>query len=198
MLITIELIKSGSSHTKHRKQETVQEFLKRLTHLHLNSKHISKIACFLSEFLLFLVINSLLHFQSALDECVNLEVLYLYDNELKLIENLGPLSKLTHLYLQDNQISAISNIGHLTKLEKLSLDRNHIFKVICNSELTLMIIQVFLQWKGQAIWTTQKNCTQLAKEETHLDNCPLKRLLYHLFQYYFLYFLLTDLILKFY
>lgn len=58
---------------------------------------------------------------------MNLEVLYLYDNEIKSIENLNALTKITHLYLQDNQITVISNLSHLSCLQKLSLDRNYIF-----------------------------------------------------------------------
>lgn len=109
MLITLDLIKTCAAQVKKRRQETLEEFLKRLTHLHLNGKHISKI--------------------SALEECVNLEVLYLYDNEITQIENLSTLSKLSHLYLQDNSISKISNLDHLSTLQKLSLDRNCISTV---------------------------------------------------------------------
>jgi len=104
MHITLELISSCAAQIKKRRQETSGEFLKRLTHLHLNGKHISKI--------------------SSLDDCVNLEVLYLYDNEITQIENISTLNKLSHLYLQDNYIAKISNLDSLSTLQKLSLDHN--------------------------------------------------------------------------
>ncbi|POI28557.1 hypothetical protein CIB84_007693, partial [Bambusicola thoracicus] len=58
--------------------------------------------------------------------CRNLRVLYLYDNQISQIQNLGFASHLTHLYLQNNCISCIENLSSLKKLEKLYLGGNSI------------------------------------------------------------------------
>ncbi|XP_044862302.1 protein phosphatase 1 regulatory subunit 42 isoform X3 [Mauremys mutica] len=58
--------------------------------------------------------------------CRNLNVLYLYDNQIRQIHNLCFASNLTHLYLQNNCISCIENLTSLKKLEKLYLGGNYI------------------------------------------------------------------------
>uniref|UniRef100_U3J8N4 Protein phosphatase 1 regulatory subunit 42 n=1 Tax=Anas platyrhynchos platyrhynchos TaxID=8840 RepID=U3J8N4_ANAPP len=58
--------------------------------------------------------------------CRNLRVLYLYDNRISQIQNLGFASNITHLYLQNNCISCIENLSSLKNLEKLYLGGNYI------------------------------------------------------------------------
>lgn len=57
--------------------------------------------------------------QDDISLCRNLRVLYLYDNQISQIQNLGFASHLTHLYLQNNCISCIENLSSLKNLEKL-------------------------------------------------------------------------------
>lgn len=57
--------------------------------------------------------------QGDLSMCRNLTVLYLYDNQIKNICNLGFAFNLTHLYLQNNSITHIDNLSNLQKLSKL-------------------------------------------------------------------------------
>ncbi|XP_047424234.1 protein phosphatase 1 regulatory subunit 42 isoform X2 [Mugil cephalus] len=58
--------------------------------------------------------------------CQNLTVLYLYDNQITYISNLGFASNLTHLYMQNNNITHIDNLHNLQKLSKLYLGGNSI------------------------------------------------------------------------
>lgn len=57
--------------------------------------------------------------QGDLSMCRNLTVLYLYDNQLTHIHNLGFASNLTHLYMQNNNITHIDNLSNLQNLSKL-------------------------------------------------------------------------------
>lgn len=59
------------------------------------------------------------YFQGDLSMCRNLTVLYLYDNQITHICNLGFASNLTHLYMQNNNITRIENLSNLQKLSKL-------------------------------------------------------------------------------
>jgi hypothetical protein len=52
------------------------------------------------------------------------QVLYLYDNRIAVIENLGSLRRLTHLYLSNNAISTMSGLSTLRSLQKLYLENN--------------------------------------------------------------------------
>ncbi|KAH0617662.1 hypothetical protein JD844_016124 [Phrynosoma platyrhinos] len=58
--------------------------------------------------------------------CKNLNVLYLYDNQIRQIHNLDFASNLRHLYLQNNCITRIENLASLIKLQKLYLGGNYI------------------------------------------------------------------------
>ena len=58
-------------------------------------------------------------FQDHLSLCKNLSVLYLYDNSIKKIENLGFAVNLTHVYLQKNNITKIEGLQNLRRLTKL-------------------------------------------------------------------------------
>ncbi|KAL8624205.1 hypothetical protein ACOMHN_046291 [Nucella lapillus] len=106
--LTIDLIvRSSSGQNKKKKEESAQQFVKRLTHLYLESKHITEVG-------------------EELTLCRNLMVLYLYDNQLTDIPCLNFNCQLTHLYLQNNNIAKITNLSALTKLSKLYLGGNQI------------------------------------------------------------------------
>ncbi|XP_056378060.1 protein phosphatase 1 regulatory subunit 42 isoform X2 [Hyla sarda] len=104
--LTIDLIARTNNHLRNRKDETLTQYLKRLTHLNFSSKHIDCL--------------------DDLSACKNLTVLYLYDNNIREIRSLGFLTSLTHLYLQNNCISCIDSLSGLKRLEKLYLGGNYL------------------------------------------------------------------------
>lgn len=57
--------------------------------------------------------------QDNLYHCRNLSVLYLYDNNISRIKDLGFATNLTHLYLQKNEITKIEGLDNLRRLTKL-------------------------------------------------------------------------------
>lgn len=92
------------------KEESEGDFLGRLTHITLKGKGITQI--------------------ENLELCRRTQVLYLYDNQIARIENLGVLTKtLSHLYLQNNQIQTMEGLDCLPNLTKLYLDGNQIQRV---------------------------------------------------------------------
>ncbi|XP_074642721.1 protein phosphatase 1 regulatory subunit 42-like isoform X2 [Tubulanus polymorphus] len=104
--VTIDLIARGTSgYTKKKREESVQHFIKRLTHLYLEGRGIDEVG-------------------DDIGLCRNLTVLYLYDNKLEAIPNLNQNSNLTHLYLQNNDIKRLHGVGHLKKLTKLYVGGN--------------------------------------------------------------------------
>ncbi|KAK7504009.1 hypothetical protein BaRGS_00004741, partial [Batillaria attramentaria] len=106
--LTAELIAKGTSgYSKKKKDETTQQYLRRLTHLYLENKNITEVG-------------------EDLMLCRNVIVLYLYDNQLTEIPCLNFNCNITHLYLQNNHISKIENLSALTKLSKLYLGSNEI------------------------------------------------------------------------
>ncbi|PRP82952.1 leucine-rich repeat-containing protein 67-like [Planoprotostelium fungivorum] len=101
MKITEDLLIASSKQVKS-KSEPAPQFIQRITHLSLNDKGITKI--------------------ERLEQCHKLETLYLYDNKITVIENLGSLgSHLTALYLQNNRITSMKGLGLLKQLTKLYL-----------------------------------------------------------------------------
>ncbi|XP_053105731.1 protein phosphatase 1 regulatory subunit 42 isoform X2 [Hemicordylus capensis] len=103
--LTLELI-AKSLNQKNRRDESLAQHLRKTTHLKLSNKNIDII--------------------DDLSLCKNLNVLYLYDNQIRQIHNLDFASNLRHLYLQNNCITRIENLTSLIKLEKLYLGGNHI------------------------------------------------------------------------
>ncbi|KAL5102933.1 Protein phosphatase 1 regulatory subunit 42 [Taenia crassiceps] len=97
------LIGSTSQYCKRKLDEPLEKYLGRLTHLYMNNKRIDDVG-------------------EALKPCTNLQVLYLYENQLTKIPDLSTSPNLTHVYLQQNNISRIHNLGALSNLEKLYLD----------------------------------------------------------------------------
>lgn len=104
--LTVDLIARTNNHLRNRKDETLSQYLKRLTHLNVSNKHIDCL--------------------DDLSACRNLAVLYLYDNNIREIRSLGFLTTLTHLYLQNNCISCIESLSGLKRLEKLYLGGNYL------------------------------------------------------------------------
>lgn len=87
------------------KSETNEQFLSRVTHLHLQNKRITKIL--------------------GLESCTNLKVLYLYDNSIQIVENLEFAKILSYVYLQNNEIESIPALEN-PALKKIYLDENKI------------------------------------------------------------------------
>ncbi|XP_069777434.1 protein phosphatase 1 regulatory subunit 42 isoform X10 [Narcine bancroftii] len=102
--LTVDLITKSSLHIKNRRDEPLDQYLKKLTHLNFSDKNIDEIG--------------------DLSACKNLCVLYLYDNNITQIHNLGFAFNLTHLYLQNNKITQITNLSLLQNLSKLYLGGN--------------------------------------------------------------------------
>ncbi|XP_045159126.1 protein phosphatase 1 regulatory subunit 42-like isoform X14 [Mercenaria mercenaria] len=106
--LTIDLIARGTSgYTKKKRDETMHQYLKRLTHLYLENKGIDEVG-------------------DDMSLCRNLSVLYLYDNQLTHIPSLHQNQHLTMIYLQNNNISRIEGLAHLIRLTKLYLGGNAI------------------------------------------------------------------------
>ncbi|CAL1526949.1 unnamed protein product [Lymnaea stagnalis] len=106
--LTVDFIAKGTSgYAKKKKDETITQYVGRLTHLYLENKNIDDIG-------------------DGLASCRNLAVLYLYDNQLNRIPCLNSNCGITHLYLQNNKISIIENLSTLPQLQKLYIGGNFI------------------------------------------------------------------------
>jgi Leucine-rich repeat (LRR) protein len=91
------------------KSEPVDKFLGRLTHLDMKGRRINRI--------------------KQLSSCGTLKVLYLYENNIEVIENMEYVPNLTHLYLDNNYIMQMMNLERLQNLQKLFLDGNQISRI---------------------------------------------------------------------
>jgi len=105
--LTEELLEAAASERNRRpKGATTQQFLAKVTHLHLNEKKLSSIAipsgCTLPA----------------------LKVLYCYDNALTQLAGIGSLTQLAQLVAYNNQISTVGDIQGLHRLKKLYLSNN--------------------------------------------------------------------------
>ncbi|XP_033737900.1 protein phosphatase 1 regulatory subunit 42-like isoform X3 [Pecten maximus] len=104
--LTLDLIARGTSgYTKKKRDESMQQYLRRLTHLYLEDRSIDDVG-------------------EDISMCRNLTVLYLYDNQLNKIPSLHHNMNLTMLYLQNNDICRVENLSPLTRLQKLYLGGN--------------------------------------------------------------------------
>ena len=112
--ITLDLVLKSTSLTRSSK-ESNDQYLQRVTHLHLQRKRLRKI--------------------EGLDQCTNLKVLYLYDNCIEEIENLEFASIVQYLLLQNNRIRALPMLP-MPSLTKLYLDENEIAMVAGLEECT--------------------------------------------------------------
>ncbi|TGZ72197.1 hypothetical protein CRM22_002240 [Opisthorchis felineus] len=171
---TVALLCKSTSNLKKRKiDETPDQYLKKITHLYLNGKHLDEVG-------------------SELALCKQLNVLYLYDNMLKEFPDLAVLTQLTHLYLQNNQITRIDNLGSLVRLEKLFLSRNCISLVEGLEGLTaLQELRLDNQrlYPGESLLFDEQSVNSIAETlirldvsgnalETLEDLTPLKKLVY--------------------
>jgi len=102
--ITLDMILSSSSLDRIR-SETQDQYLERITHLHLQAKRVKKIG--------------------GLEKCPNVKALYLYDNFIETMEGLEYMKHLSYLYLQNNIIKSISSLQNVN-LKKLFLDENEL------------------------------------------------------------------------
>ncbi|XP_041353285.1 leucine-rich repeat-containing protein 9-like isoform X2 [Gigantopelta aegis] len=64
-----------------------------------------------------------------IDSIIGLKKLYLYGNEISVLDNLFRLTELEVLWLNNNFITNIENIGTLTKLKELNLANNRIEQI---------------------------------------------------------------------
>ncbi|KAJ3247882.1 hypothetical protein HDU77_008410 [Chytriomyces hyalinus] len=107
--MTHETVEHGSTQ-KRNKNESVDAFLRRVTHVSLVGRGIAAM--------------------QGLDACRNLTVLYLYENNIARIEGLQACTALVRLYLQHNQIEDISGLDvGLERLTELHLAGNKISHV---------------------------------------------------------------------
>eukprot|EP00056_Hartaetosiga_gracilis_P013436 m.221830 g.221830 ORF g.221830 m.221830 type:complete len:364 (-) comp13846_c0_seq4:3654-4745(-) len=104
-----EVIASGASKLRRRKDEKLENFLERITHLKLQRRQIQSL--------------------NFLNLCKKLVALYLYENLILKMTNLSACHNLTYIYLQDNQIGRLEGIGKLKFLSKLFIGRNKIVVV---------------------------------------------------------------------
>ena len=124
--ITISMLLRASPSQKYTHTEQPEDFIKKLTHISLPEKGITRIA--------------------NLDLCYKVQVLYLYDNLIQKMENLDNLRNLRVLYLQNNQITTIEGLSNCINLRRIVLDGNvitvlqgiencsHLEELICNNQ----------------------------------------------------------------
>ncbi|OCT16902.1 hypothetical protein A8709_00890 [Paenibacillus pectinilyticus] len=74
----------------------------------------------------------------GLNKAVNLEQLYLSNQEITDISPIGSLYKLTFLAINHNQIQNVCPIGYLGKLQRLLISDNQIADIGCLSHLTTL------------------------------------------------------------
>eukprot|EP00116_Pleurobrachia_bachei_P006514 sb/3466776/ len=119
-----ELLLKCLGHVSRRSDESLSQFLRRITHVHLQDKNISVI--------------------ENLQDCSSLSVLYLYDNRIEKIENLTFATSLTHLYLQNNSITKLEGLHRCPNLSKLYLGFNNII-VIENLEKCISLKELHVE-----------------------------------------------------
>ena len=61
--------------------------------------------------------------------CLNLQVLYLFDNKLSSLSGLGSLNRLTHLYAQNNNVESLHDFTAPPALQQLYLNGNMLLEV---------------------------------------------------------------------
>nr|VZI15544.1 unnamed protein product [Spirometra erinaceieuropaei] len=101
------LFKCTSAMNKRSANESIESYLRRMTHLYLDNKEIDDMG-------------------DVLKLCPELQVLYLYDNKMNHIPIFPNNTNLTHIYLQNNEIRRISHLQDLKNLQKLFLSGNKI------------------------------------------------------------------------
>lgn len=125
--LTLDLIAKSRNYLKKSRELSFPDYLMKLTHLHFSGKDIEDIVSIFFKFFFITFFGFFLHLlltlefdlQDDISVCRNLSVLYLYDNRISHIRNLGFASNLTHLFLQNNTITHIENLANLQQLSKL-------------------------------------------------------------------------------
>lgn len=121
--LTLDLIAKSRNYLKKSRELSFPDYLMKLTHLHFSGKDIEDIVSIFSSFYELFFPQHLwlteFYLQDDISVCRNLSVLYLYDNRISHIRNLGFASNLTHLFLQNNTITHIENLANLQQLSKL-------------------------------------------------------------------------------
>jgi Leucine-rich repeat (LRR) protein len=75
---------------------------------------------------------------SGLEYAINLQTLWLFDNQISNISPLANLTNLQELWLGENQISNISPLANLTNLQELGLEHNLISDISLLANLTYL------------------------------------------------------------
>jgi Leucine-rich repeat (LRR) protein len=134
------------------KNEHVDKFLGRLTHMDMKGRRINRI--------------------KQLSSCGTLKVLYLYENNIEVIENMEYVPNLTHLYLDNNYIQQMMNLDRLQNLQKLFLDGNQISRITglencpCLTELHVANQQLE---EGQYLELDDETFRALSNTLTYID-----------------------------
>jgi protein phosphatase 1 regulatory subunit 42 len=109
MKLTLDILESGSTQGR-KKNESQERFLNRIMQISIVGKSIQNIV--------FKSFEDNLK-KDALNACVNLNVISLYENKIQKISGLENCLNLTRLYLQNNDIEEISGLNGLEKLSVL-------------------------------------------------------------------------------
>eukprot|EP00347_Sterkiella_histriomuscorum_P006256 403353466 len=101
-------VQQQSKQTKPLNQVQQEQLLSKQTHLHLNKKKIESIEI------------------DSFNQTPNLKVLYLFDNQIQLIQPLAfkPLTQLIQLSLYNNKLTRMNGFEGLKSLRKLYLEKN--------------------------------------------------------------------------
>ncbi|EDQ89985.1 uncharacterized protein MONBRDRAFT_16779 [Monosiga brevicollis MX1] len=106
MATTLHIVEACRKTTPRRRDEPLEQYLARLTHLNLSQRHLS-------------AVGDIAH-------CHRLMVLYLYQNNLSQLRGLRSCAHLTQLYLQDNALERLDGLSTLTHLTKLYIGGNRL------------------------------------------------------------------------
>ena len=113
------------------------------------------------------------HISSFIKNLIDLNGLYLGNNQLSNISSLKDSTNLTELLLSDNQINDVSNLKYLTNLTKLYLAKNQISNILAIEHLKNL--EVLSLWQNQVSDISPlKNLTKLTT--LALRNNPLRNL----------------------
>lgn len=115
--------------------------------------------------------------------CRSLTVLYLYDNQITHISNLGFASNLTHLFMQNNNITHIDNLSSLQRLSKLWVDMfESLLSHAVTSFMNMCLLSLLCRYLGGNKITVVEGLEKLGElSELHLENqrlAPGEKLLF--------------------
>ena len=158
--ITLATIAKSKSKLRRRRDESTEDFVGRMTHVHLTGRGIEdNIGC--------------------LKYCRRAVALYLYDNKIArmtALSSLGQLTSLTHLYLQNNKIERIQGLsaGNLPNLTKLYLGHNCI-ALLEGLERLPQLRELRLPYQtlppGERLLFDPRSLLALSQQLTVLDIC---------------------------